>query len=134
MDLFFRILNLDKDDKVLFHFCHWSIYSGPDNRLRVSLRELDPEKSTEHEPEMSFNHPQKLSPGEIVPVDIKFWPTSQLFHAGEKIQLVIAGWDFMGWPPMSNQDEDRIKIWNKGNHIIHTGGKYDSYIELPVID
>ncbi len=134
MDLFFRVLNLDKDGKVLFHRCYWSIYSGPDNRLRVSLRGLDKEKSTEHEPEMSFSKIEKLSPGEIVPIDIKFWPTSQLFHAGEKLQLVIAGWDFMGWPPMSNLDEDRIKIWNKGSHIVHTGGKYDSYIELPVID
>ncbi len=133
MDLFCRVLNLDAQDNILFHYCYWSEYSGPDNRLRVSLRALDPDKSTEHEPVQSFAKSEKLSPGEIVPIDLKFWPTSQIFHKGEKLQLIIAGWDFLGWPPMSHRDEDRIRIYNKGDHIIHTGDIYDSYLEIPVI-
>ena len=133
MDLFVRILNLDKDGNYLYHDCVWNTYSGPDNRLRVSLREVDPARSTEHTVEHTFRNPQPLHPGEIVPIDIQFWPTAQIFHKGEKIRLVIASYDYLGFPPMGGDDRNRIKNYNQGTHVIHTGGAYASYLTLPVI-
>lgn len=133
MDLFVRILNLDKDGNYLYHDCVWNTYSGPDNRLRVSLREVDMARSTAHTIEHTFRNPQPLKPGEIVPIDIQFWPTSQVFHAGEQLQLVIASYDYLGFPPMGNDDRNRIKNYNKGIHVIHTGGRYESWLELPII-
>lgn len=133
MDLFVRILNLDKDGNYLYHDCVWNTYSGPDNRLRVSLREVDTANSTEHTVEHTFRNPRPLHPGEIVPIDIQFWPTSQIFHAGEQLQLVIASYDYLGFPPMGGDLRNIIKNYNQGTHVIHTGGQYKSWLELPVI-
>ena len=55
---------------------------GPNGRLRVSLRATDPSRSTPNEPYMTFNHQEKLQPGEIVPVEIGFWPHSMRWRAG----------------------------------------------------
>jgi uncharacterized protein len=53
-----------------------------------------------------------------------------VFHAGQKLQLVIASYDYMISRP---NDRPLIDIKNQGAHIIHTGGKYDSYLTVPVI-
>ena len=94
---------------------------------------MDPARSTEHTVEHTFRNPQPLHPGEIVPIDIQFWPTAQIFHKGEKIRLVIASYDYLGFPPMGGDDRNRIKNYNQGTHVIHTGGAYASYLTLPVI-
>jgi len=33
----------------------------------------------------------------------------------------------------STHDFEEFKLRNQGNHIIHTGGKYDSHLLVPVI-
>lgn len=47
--------------------------------IRVSLRGLDTEKSTEENPRQSMEKEQKLKAGEIVPVDILIWPMGLKF-------------------------------------------------------
>ncbi|MCF0193387.1 MAG: hypothetical protein HUK05_08300 [Prevotella sp.] len=71
----------------------------------------------------------KLSEGEIVPVDIAIVPSARFWHKGEKIRVQISGrYIREGWfEPLAWDAE------NKGNHIIHTGGQYDSYIQVPYI-
>ena len=69
-----------------------------------------------------------MKPGEIVPVEIPVWPVSMLWHKGEQLQIIIQGYG-MSW--MDNLFPDRPFMFkyllrNKGDHIIHTGGKYDS--------
>jgi hypothetical protein len=78
---------------------------------------------------MDFNEPQKLHPGEIVPVEIGFWPTAQVFHAGESICLTVAGFDYLGKKAPAGFTD----TLNKGDHVIHTGGRYDSHLLVPVI-
>jgi hypothetical protein len=71
-----------------------------------------------------------LKKGEIVPIEIQLWPTGMVFHAGEQLRLTVAGYDFAESAPQDRPG--RVSI-NKGTHSIHTGGKYDSYLLIPVI-
>lgn len=57
-------------------------YSGPTGRQRVSLRNLDPEKSAPNEPYHTFDQVQKLRPHEIVPVEIGLFPHRSAFSQG----------------------------------------------------
>jgi len=97
--------------------------------MRVSHRALDEKLSTEYEPVQSHLNEEKLSPGEIVPVDIAIVPSSKLWHKGQIIRVQIAGrYIREGWfEPLSWETD------NKGSHVIHTGGKYESFLQIPVI-
>lgn len=132
MDLFVRAITLNPDGS----YCSVpgfgrQPYSGPDNRLRVSLRALK-EDSTERFPDHSFARFEKLSAGEIVPVVIPLWPTSLFFRKGDKLQISVAGYDFMGHA-VPGGEPNRVLPDNHGRHIIHTGGRYDSRIVLPTL-
>lgn len=107
-------------------------YSGPNSRLRISRRQLDAVKSTETEPYYTFKVEEPLDPGQVVPVEIAFPPTSILYHAGEYLRVVITGYSMVSLRSMM-EGMPPEKIYNKGVHVIHTGGKYDSHILIPEI-
>jgi uncharacterized protein len=96
---------------------------GSNGRLRVSLRELDPILSTDFQSVQSFRNNQFLSSGQVVPVDIAILPTGLLWHAGDQVLLIVAG----------NKLKGNALAINKGTHIIHTGSKHESYLQLPII-
>ena len=101
---------------------------GAPGRLRVSLRELDRKRSMHFLPVQSFNENDYLRPGQIVPVDIAIYPEAVLWHAGQQLRLVVAG------HVIDPYDEiDDVPTINEGDHIIHTGRKYKSYLQLPII-
>ncbi|WP_410814978.1 CocE/NonD family hydrolase [Micromonospora sp. 067-2] len=104
-------------------------YKGSDGRLRVSLRHLDETLSSDAVPAHSFDRTEKLSPGEIVDIDIDLLPIGLAFHPGEQLRLVISGRHLLG-PMMPRLSE--YTPANSGQHIIHTGGRYASYLQLPV--
>ncbi|MGI6216480.1 MAG: CocE/NonD family hydrolase [Coriobacteriales bacterium] len=58
--------------------------------LRLSMRELDPTCSTEEYPVQTMVHIQKVSPGDIVPVDIAIWPFGMVFEPGEVLVLTVS--------------------------------------------
>ncbi|CAI1218455.1 Cocaine esterase [Serratia ficaria] len=58
--------------------------------LRVSRRALDRTRSSEADPFLLLQGEQRLSPGEIVPVDIGIWPMAMKFHPGEQLKLTLA--------------------------------------------
>lgn len=58
--------------------------------IRVSLRELDTEKSTEENPSQSMVREQKLKTGEIVPVDILIWPMGLKFKKGDILRVTVS--------------------------------------------
>ena len=100
--------------------------------LRVSHRELDKDKSTPCQPYHKHEREIKLKPGEIVPVEIEIWPSSTLFERGEKLRVVMQGSDIYFYPEEMHTNAHTATV-NKGRHIIHTGGKYDSHLLVPVI-
>ena len=105
-------------------------FLGAKGRLRVSHRELDDTRSTPEEPVLLHRHEQRLKPGEIVPVDIPIWPMGMRWHTGEKLKVQVTGHDPIVLPIPGLQP---IVTRNSGDHIIYTGGKYDAYLQIPVI-
>jgi len=101
--------------------------------LRASHRELDLLRSTDLQPFHSHRHEDRLASGEIVPLDIEFWPSSTRFAAGETLRLIIQGRDVHadGAPrlPFARHEQTR----NAGRHILHWGGEHDSHLLVSVI-
>jgi len=114
-------------------------YVGPNGRLRASHREIKPDP--EASPEISASvspadvwHPhereEKISPGQIVCLEIPLWPSGIVFQAGEAIRLEVKGHE-VTLPEFPNLD--RVpKNLNKGKHVIHSGPQYRSSIILPL--
>ncbi len=94
--------------------------------IQVSRRELDETLSTEFEPVLANQREQKLQPGEVVPVEIAIQPSSTLYAAGERLQLIIA-------PRVVAPSYPFVKSTdcNRGTHVVHTGGTYDSHLLIP---
>jgi len=95
---------------------------------KVSRRELDSDESTDWHPVQKGASEQKLKAGEIVPVDIELYPSSTFFASGEALQLIIAGSEIIPSPPYK-----KSAAGNSGKHVVHFGGKYDSYLLVPKI-
>ena len=129
IDLFLTVLKLGTDGQWLPTSVLGLDHPGAWGRLRVSHRDLDEKLSTDYQPVQSHQLKRKLAPGEIVPVDIAFYPHARIWHAGEVLRLRITGrYIREGWFEPFSWDTD-----NQGRHVIHTGGEYDSYVQLPVI-
>lgn len=134
MDLFVAIEKIDRTgDIVPFQF-FGNHEDGPValGWLRVSHRELDDKQSTPFQPVHKHQREIKLKADEIVPVDIEIWPSSTLFERGEKLRIIVQGSDIYWYPEDSHTNGHEATV-NKGEHIIHTGGRYDSHLLVPVI-
>ncbi|MFD3563765.1 CocE/NonD family hydrolase [Streptomyces sp. NPDC058686] len=104
-------------------------YKGSDGRLRVSMRHLDKALATEDIPAHSFDRVEKLSPGEVVDVEIDLLPVGLTFQPGEQLRLVISGRSLLGTMMPGIREYAPA---NSGRHIVHTGGDRASYLQLPV--
>ena len=132
MDLFITIKKISAEGVELpvCVFGDTSPHPGAWGKLRVSHRELDPEQSTDFQPIQSHECELKLSPGEIVPIDVEINPTSRKWYAGEQLRDQICG-RYIREPYWIEP-----LIWetdNAGEHVVHTGGEHDSYLQIPVI-
>ena len=105
------------------------VFSGAKGMQRASLRATDPAKSTPSEPYHTFDRVEKLASGEVVAVDIQIWPLGMVWRAGEQIRVVIGGQKLSGAEFPGLPGPDTI---NRGRHVIHTGGQYDSHLLIPV--
>ena len=129
MDFFVAIQKLDEEGNWLPVTVLGEPHPGAWGKMRVSRRELDPKLSTDFQPIQAHKRDQKLKPGEIVPVDIEIWPHSRIWHEGQQLRVLLSGHYIReGWFEPFIWDTN-----NKGNHVIHSGGKYDSYLQIPVI-
>ena len=73
-----------------------------------------------------------LAAGQIVPLEVEILPSGTLFRPGETLRLVIQGRDVYRYP------RPLIQAWhddsvNRGPHVIHAGGEYDSHLLVPVV-
>jgi predicted acyl esterase len=105
--------------------CH----KGSDGRLRVSARTLDASLPTEDVPAHTFDRVEKLSPGEIVEIDIELLLIGLVFYPGEQLRFVVSSRNLLG--TMMPGIQEYVGA-NSGQHAIHTGGEYASYLQLPV--
>jgi predicted acyl esterase len=129
MDMFIAIQKLDEKGEWLPVTVLGEPHPGAWGKMRASRRELDPKLSTNFQPVQAHKRDLKLKPGEIVPVDIEIWPHSRMWHKGQQLRVLVSGHYIReGWFEPFFWDTN-----NKGNHVIHSGGKYDSYLQIPVI-
>ncbi len=134
MDLFVAIQRFDANGE----FVPFPFYAAMDDGnvalgwLRVSHRELDKERSTPWQPWHTHRREQLLEPGVPVAVDIEVWPSGTRFDAGDTLRLVVQGSDVNKYPRplIASLHEDTR---NRGDHVIHTGGSFDSHLLLPVL-
>jgi predicted acyl esterase len=134
MDLFVAIEKIDRTgDIVPFQF-FVNHEDGPValGWLRVSHRELDEKRATPYQPVYKHQKEIKLKAGEIVPVEIEILPSGTLFEKGERLRLVVQGSDIYSYPGAWPTQEHTATV-NKGEHVIYTGGDYDSHLLVPVI-
>jgi uncharacterized protein len=98
--------------------------------LRASHRELDSERSKPGQPWHTHRREQLLAPGEIVPVDIEFWPMGCIWRAGEAMRILVAGHPILHvGNPVTGEALKSAR--NKGEHVLWTGGRYDSHLLIP---
>lgn len=82
-------------------------------------------------PAHSFDRIQKLTPGEIVEIEIDLFPIGLAFHPGEQLRFIISSRNLLG--TMMPAIREYIGA-NTGRHIIHTGGQHASFLQLPIQD
>lgn len=105
-------------------------YKAVPGRVRVSLRRLDPDLSAPDLPVQSCEAPEKLQPGQVVPVEIALYPVGLRMYPGEQLRAIVTGTNIIGTQmPFA----EPTKPDNHGRHIIHTGGRYDSRLVLPIM-
>ncbi|APA08970.1 hypothetical protein sscle_04g037400 [Sclerotinia sclerotiorum 1980 UF-70] len=148
MDVFVQIRKTDKSGKVLRHsnlpiaeLCQpadqdkdlFNVlqYTGPTGILRASHRALDPVLSKPHWPAHDHSREVRIAPGEIVKMEIGLWVSAMQFEAGEQLVFKVAGHHML----LAEFADTRGKFANrnKGRHVLHFGGQYNSHIEVPLI-
>lgn len=102
-------------------------------RLRVALRELDPERSMPHQPEHTFRRLQPVVPGEIVEVCIPLTPSATLFRAGDSLRLLLAGRYLEPRNPFFGHFPARYRPSAAGTITVHWSPERPSSLETPVI-
>jgi predicted acyl esterase len=111
--------------------------------LRVSHRKLDPKMTTPWRPYHAHDEIQKLVPGNVYEVQVELWPTCIVVPKGDTLVLKLQGKDFSrsekggvftgSGPFLHTHPKDRPPSVFGGANIIHGGGKYGSYLQIPVV-
>ena len=106
---------------------------GPQGMLRASHRASRIPGSSEDEvPSYDHRSRKPISPGKIVELVIPIWPIGVVYEPGEGLLLRISGHD-MSLPEVEALRPREPRVENRGQHIVYTGGEYDSYLVLPRI-
>lgn len=100
---------------------------------RASLREIDTERSTMYEPVHTFQRRQPLSPGEVVPVEVALGPSATVFHAGDRIRLLVAGRQLAPRNPLFGAFPARYLPSPSARCMLHWGPQRPARLRVPVI-
>jgi predicted acyl esterase len=100
-----------------------SVVTATRGILQASHRKLDPELSTPYRPYHTHDEEQKLTPGEVVQIEVEIWATSMVFEAGSRIRLDVNAHD----------GQHYFAAYNLGDNTVYTGGDRASYLVLPIV-
>jgi predicted acyl esterase len=97
--------------------------------LSAQHRELDPERSTDSRP---YHRHERLLPLQTetpTEIQIEVWPTSMVYRKGSRLALRLSS-DH----PLTMQGS-MVGLYRArhAKDTIYTGGKYDSYLQIPII-
>jgi hypothetical protein len=106
-------------------------YFGPNGSLRAS-HAITKVESTANDswPVYKNDRQEKIQPGTVVRLEVPIWPAGMAFGAGDSLAVKIAG-HYMS-PMEVDVLNGKTRTENKGRHTLHLGGKYESYIEVPL--
>ena len=82
-----------------------------------------------HRPYHRHDRREWLEPGVPVHLFIEIWPTSIVFAVGHRLRLDIQPRDGVGSAPYTHFNGD----YNNGSNTLHFGGRFDSYLLVPII-
>ena len=133
MDIIPWVMKLGQNKEYIPIECMDAPYRGAWGFLRCSYRELDTKLGSDAQPIHTHTKMEKFAPGEIVPVDVEFYPHSRIWHKGEYLRVMVAGrFIKTEWFHDVAMDHE-VDNGENALHVIHTGGKYDSYLQIPTI-
>lgn len=132
MDMFIWIKKHKADGEFVPVDCMKEPYRGAWGYFRGARRELDPVWSTDFQPVQAHRKDEPMERGVIYPVDIEIWPHGRFWHRGEKLRVEISG-KFIKSEWYEEQHMDWLDDNGDGKHVFHTGGNYQSYLQIPVI-
>ena len=130
LDLFVVLKKFDNRGREVF-FSGYNGYkkdSVAKGWLRVSHRALDPLLNRPSRPYHLHDRLEKVSANEIVPAEVEILSSSTWFETGSRLMVVILGRDAARYPAFRHSH--RI---NRGEHTIHSGGRFDSYLLVPLV-
>ncbi|KAH7072083.1 Alpha/Beta hydrolase protein [Paraphoma chrysanthemicola] len=107
-------------------------YIGPSGILRASHRAIDESLSKHNFPVHKHTSEEKIAPGQIVKLEIGVWAAGIQFEEGESLVLRISGHDMR--LPEFEPLRGNFATGNRGRHVVHIGGEYDSHLVLPLLE
>jgi predicted acyl esterase len=102
-------------------------------RLRLALRELDPDLSTPHQPEHTFRNLQPVRDAEEMEIVIPLSSSATRFYAGESLRLMIAGRYLQPRNPLFGHFPTHYVPSSRGKATISFSPERPSTLEIPVI-
>ncbi|KAH7057415.1 Alpha/Beta hydrolase protein [Macrophomina phaseolina] len=105
-------------------------FLGPEGMLRAS--HSCTKEYRDGRPFYTSTRGEPIPAGTILPLEIPVWPIGMVFEKGEGVMLRVAGYD-LRLPEVEMLRPTEPLDENIGRHVVHTGGKYDSHLVLPVI-
>lgn len=135
MDMFLRIKKFGQNGEYLPLYCMKEPFIGTWGEGRGARRELDTTLSTDFQPVQAHQKDEPMEQGKVYPIDLEILPTTRLWHKGETLRIQITP-EFVvnEW-----YEEKRMQFTTDNGepgtaqHVIHTGGEYDSYLQIPVV-
>lgn len=97
--------------------------------LSAQHRELDPKLSTDSRPYHRHKRLLPLEPGKPVEIQVEIWPTSMVYREGSRLALAISSDN----PMTMQQSPVGLYRARHAKDTIHTGGTYNSYLQIPVV-
>ena len=130
LDVFAVIRKLDARQRDVFFFGYNGFAKDGVAKgwLRVSHRELDPERSRPGRPWHTHLRYEPIEPGQVTPVEIEILASSTFFEAGSILVLDVLGHDAARYPAFRH-----ARTVNRGRHTLHTGGPHDSFLLAPFV-
>lgn len=97
--------------------------------LSAQNRELDPALTTPSRPYHRHKRLLPLDNGKPVEMQVEIWPTSMVYREGSRLALVLSS-DSPMTMQLSPVGAYRAR---HAEDTVHTGGKYVSYLQIPVV-
>ncbi|MGE3820785.1 MAG: CocE/NonD family hydrolase [Isosphaeraceae bacterium] len=106
---------------------------GPGNPLGFDLNIGDSILRTRYRE--SLERPKLLEPGEVVPITITLYPTSNVFKRGHRIRIDVSSSNFPRFDvnPNTGDAPGAFRRMIRADNTVHHGGARPSNVVLPVI-